>query len=305
MGGFGTTNAAKDQASSGNYWGDMSSGNNNNNNTTTTKDLPDRSRYSQSDVEPLTARHHDPRLPDQAVGGGMYNGVTGTGSHNHQDGPSNRLSQQGAVHDPLTSGIKGAPTASKNGYDEGSLSHNSSSTRDGYADRSLNGNTQGLSGRGLNGRGLNGRGLNGRGANSTSMAGGAATGYGAHEIPQQNNYTYGTQSPQYSSPTTRGGGVPKTSMLDPEPATATTAGPTQYGVPHSTASSYSPPLRQDSPHSSSGLGGPVSSSAASKAKNHFGPGHEGAKVLHQCEHCGNDNDISRYFRNDVVYRLGS
>ncbi|KFA69863.1 hypothetical protein S40285_10623 [Stachybotrys chlorohalonatus IBT 40285] len=42
-----------------------------------------------------------------------------------------------------------------------------------------------------------------------------------------------------------------------------------------------------------------------KAENpdHFGPGHAGAKVLHRCEHCGNDNDITRYFSKDVVYRL--
>lgn len=32
--------------------------------------------------------------------------------------------------------------------------------------------------------------------------------------------------------------------------------------------------------------------------------HDGAKVLHQCEHCGRDNDISAYFKKEVVYRLG-
>lgn len=37
--------------------------------------------------------------------------------------------------------------------------------------------------------------------------------------------------------------------------------------------------------------------------DHYGPGHSGAKVLHRCEHCGNDNDITRYFSKDVVYRL--
>lgn len=289
----------------------MSSGNNNK--TTTTKDLPDRSRYSQSGDETLAGRQHDPRLADQAVGGGMYNGVTGTSSHNHQDGPSNRLSQQGAVHDPLTSSTRGAPVASNNGYDEGSLPHNSSSASDGYSDRHLNGNShnnsrlsgRGLNGHGLNGHGLNGSGLNGRGTNPTGMAGGAAAGYGAHEIPQQSHYTYGNQAPQHSFTTTRDGGVPKTSMLDPEPVTATTAGPIQHNATHGAAGVSSPPACEGSPQNSSGLGGAMSSSAANKAKNHFGPGHEGAKVLHQCEHCGNDNDISRYFRNDVVYRLGS
>lgn len=37
---------------------------------------------------------------------------------------------------------------------------------------------------------------------------------------------------------------------------------------------------------------------------HFGPGHQGAKVMHRCHNCGVDNDISRYFRKEVVYRLG-
>ncbi|KAI0022374.1 hypothetical protein F4780DRAFT_733994 [Xylariomycetidae sp. FL0641] len=37
--------------------------------------------------------------------------------------------------------------------------------------------------------------------------------------------------------------------------------------------------------------------------DHYGPGHAGAKVLHRCDHCGNDNDISRYFRKEAVYRM--
>ncbi|KAI1267162.1 hypothetical protein F5Y18DRAFT_330566 [Xylariaceae sp. FL1019] len=36
---------------------------------------------------------------------------------------------------------------------------------------------------------------------------------------------------------------------------------------------------------------------------HFGPGHSGARVMHRCEHCGNDSDISRYFRKDATYRM--
>lgn len=235
----------------------------------------------------------------------MYNGVIG--SRNHQDGPSNRLSQQGAVHDPLTSSTRGAPVASNNGYDEDYLPNShSSSARNEYSDRSLNGNSfnnPGQNGRGLNGGSLNGHGLNGKDTTSAGMVAGAA-GYGAHEIGQQNHYTYGNQAPQHSSSTPRDG-VPKTSMLDPEPSTATRTGPTQHNVTPRAAGFSSPPMSEGSTPFSSGPGGAASTSAANKAKNHFGPGHEGAKVLHQCEHCGNDNDISRYFRNDVVYRLGS
>ncbi|KAH8900575.1 hypothetical protein GQ53DRAFT_740596 [Thozetella sp. PMI_491] len=39
-------------------------------------------------------------------------------------------------------------------------------------------------------------------------------------------------------------------------------------------------------------------------QGHYGPGHEGAKVMHQCRNCGVDNDISHYFKRDAVYRIG-
>jgi hypothetical protein len=48
---------------------------------------------------------------------------------------------------------------------------------------------------------------------------------------------------------------------------------------------------------------PIKSGAMSAGGHHYGPGHAGARVLHQCQHCGNDNDITRYFSKDVVYRL--
>lgn len=36
---------------------------------------------------------------------------------------------------------------------------------------------------------------------------------------------------------------------------------------------------------------------------HFGPGHQGAKVMHRCYNCGADNDITKHFRQDAVYRM--
>ncbi|KAK8860074.1 hypothetical protein PGQ11_010808 [Apiospora arundinis] len=36
---------------------------------------------------------------------------------------------------------------------------------------------------------------------------------------------------------------------------------------------------------------------------HMGPGHAAAKVMHRCDHCGNDNDISKYFSKEAVYRM--
>lgn len=54
-----------------------------------------------------------------------------------------------------------------------------------------------------------------------------------------------------------------------------------------------------SPTSASGF-----NSGGGLGKDHFGPAHEGAKVMHKCE-CGRDNDISHYFQKDAVYRIGS
>ncbi|KAK5955002.1 hypothetical protein OHC33_003681 [Knufia fluminis] len=52
----------------------------------------------------------------------------------------------------------------------------------------------------------------------------------------------------------------------------------------------------------SGMGSGTSSGGA--GSGYHGPGHEGAKVMHTCTHCGRDNDISDYFKKEVVYRLG-
>jgi hypothetical protein len=38
-------------------------------------------------------------------------------------------------------------------------------------------------------------------------------------------------------------------------------------------------------------------------QGHFGPGHSGAKVMHRCYNCGADNDITKHFRKDAVYRM--
>lgn len=297
VGGIGKADT-RDRTSTGGYWGDMDHGN-----KMATKDLPDRSRYqSGNDTADVADRHHDPRVADQAVGGGVYNGVTGSGSHNYEDGNSGQF-PTGAVHDPLMSSTQGMPVASDDGYDNDDFvqKNNSPSSHNDFSSRRPNGrslNGRGLNGRGLNGRGLNGRGLNGRGLKGKGMTigVGAVGANGAHEEDQtiRDNYTYDHPQQPYSMD----GGVPKTTMLDPEPATTS---PTHNASPR--GAGFSSPRSATSTQNSSGSSMPTSPN--NRGKDHFGPGHEGAKVLHQCEHCGNDNDISRYFRNDVVYRLGS
>ncbi|KAK1706921.1 uncharacterized protein BDZ83DRAFT_189392 [Colletotrichum acutatum] len=102
-------------------------------------------------------------------------------------------------------------------------------------------------------------------------------------------------------------GVPKTSMLDPYNESPTGTHGT-HGTTHSNVAS-------------TGLGGNTGSSGLNQGTHsshvpgttglgpqgmgpdHYGPGHDGAKVFHTCTKCGEDNDISRYFKKDAVYRM--
>ncbi|TLS25722.1 hypothetical protein PpBr36_07944 [Pyricularia pennisetigena] len=48
-----------------------------------------------------------------------------------------------------------------------------------------------------------------------------------------------------------------------------------------------------------GVGGGPQQQSSDSNSSHFVP-----RVMHTCSNCGTDNDISRYFRSDVSYRLG-
>ncbi|GKT50486.1 uncharacterized protein ColSpa_10667 [Colletotrichum spaethianum] len=100
--------------------------------------------------------------------------------------------------------------------------------------------------------------------------------------------------------------VPRTSMLDPYNESSTTSG-VQGNVAGGKGGHYegrngSPPFNQgmQNPHvpGTTGLG------SSNMGPDHYGPGHEGAKVFHTCTRCGEDNDISKYFKKDAVYRMG-
>ncbi|KAH9434695.1 hypothetical protein MCOR02_003660 [Pyricularia oryzae] len=54
-----------------------------------------------------------------------------------------------------------------------------------------------------------------------------------------------------------------------------------------------------SPQRGHGVGGPQQQQHGDSSSSHFVP-----RVMHTCNNCGTDNDISRYFRSDVSYRLG-
>lgn len=268
------------RTSTGGYWGDMPS----RHNTTNSRDLPDRSATRGRDAE------YDNRFADQAVGGGVYNPAisTGTpesaGSRGHLGG--------GLTNDPLVS-----------------------SGRDNTFSRTgRNDNLQDLEG-GYRGDDLRTSGRNDHaGLRDAGVAAGAAgaAGYAAHDFSHrdQRNSTEGYNQGRVSGEPAPG--IPRSSMLDPEPAQQGYGGLKQPVDENFSSGGYnSSPIdknynhndkfndRLNSPIAGSGNNGPGSSA------RHFGPGHEGSKVMHTCAHCGRDNDISKYFSKDVVYRLGS
>ncbi|KAK2043403.1 hypothetical protein LZ31DRAFT_566540 [Colletotrichum somersetense] len=101
-------------------------------------------------------------------------------------------------------------------------------------------------------------------------------------------------------------GVPRTSMLDPYNESPTSTG-VQGNVSGGKGGHYggrngSPPFNQGMHNSN--VPGTTGLGSSSMGPDHYGPGHEGAKVVHTCTRCGEDNDISRYFKKDAVYRMG-
>ncbi|KUI68408.1 hypothetical protein VM1G_03735 [Cytospora mali] len=274
--GLGQQTSTKDRAPQGAYWGDLSSEGHRGHGKA--EDLPDRT-YRGQDHTGGSRGDHIPRVADQAVGGGVYNSVTGAGSPDYSSTHSKPYASGGAVHDPLTSSTKGASIPSGDLYDQETGHH-------GY------GYGSSISRNDHTGSGLAGTGV--------AAGTGAAAGYGANEYSQRGGYdnsgynsTHGTAARDTNAP-----GVPRSSMLDPEP-----------GFPSSTTTQnrqdpWATSTTQQSPGNSvTGSSGTAPSSGL--GKDHYGPAHEGAKVLHTCQHCGQDNDISQYFRKEAVYRLGS
>ncbi|KAL1861515.1 hypothetical protein Daus18300_008777 [Diaporthe australafricana] len=242
--------------------------------------------------------------------GGDHAGV-GASEHGLSQGG---LSQGGLSHGGLSqggltggglggNGLSGSGVGRSPGYGDNNLTHHDQSTSHGH----------GHAGAGLAGAGV-----------------GAAAGYGANELSHRGQGSpshSGSHDPALSQHTP---GVPRSSMLDVEQPSGGITGShpghtTQStGIPHNTSlgsdrgvsGSHSGLANPGHgvPHSSSsptnvgsGIGthvGQSSPASSGPGSSHYGPGHPGAKVMHQCQHCGNDNDISHYFKQDVVYRLG-
>ncbi|KAJ4385825.1 hypothetical protein N0V93_010256 [Gnomoniopsis smithogilvyi] len=354
----GATSGTDDQdQTKGAYWGDLSN-EGHEGHSGTAGDLPDRTRLGGDSSAAsgrhhgAQAHHHDHRLTDQAVGGGVYNaspaqgshgasnrdptedprfghGVTGTSaSRDHHlagqssgggvynsvtgsgspDHHATRHNQTDSVHDPLSSGTKGIPISS--GHDSAGVHEPQRTGFQAAGEPTRHNERTGHS--------------HGLGVTGAAAGAAAGAGYGAHEYGQHNNGNTNYSGKSASD------GVPRSSMLDPEPASNQSNLPVS-GHPHTSsysdskgihgagAGSYNNPggptshLSGGPSHVNTNIGAgagpdssvsPTQSASSGSGRKHFGPGHEGAKVLHSCQHCGRDNDISHYFNKDVVYRLG-
>ncbi|KAF6794578.1 cell surface protein [Colletotrichum sojae] len=242
------------------------------------KDLPMRPNEQRSDYDSSFNRSRG--QGPEAVGGGVYNPMSSAGGH-HDPTSSIDRSMEGRdfTHTGHGSGNTYGSDADGNNLQYGisnpvsnptlTGAHNNDPYDTRMRDRDM-------------GRDRTGHGLAGGVA-------GAGLGVAASEAARRHHYDdlrdsgYGpsnTRGGMDNAPRSGGlmgnnGAAPKSSMLDPHNTSPT------HGV-----GSGSPTLSQDS------------------SPSHYGPAHEGAKVMHTCSHCGRDNDISRYFKRDAVYRMG-
>lgn len=242
-------------------------------------------------------------------------GAPGYGNDHSGVGASERglgqggLSQGGLSHGGLTGGGLGGSGLGGNG-----LSGSGVGRSQGHGDSGLTHHDQSAGHGGSHaGAGLAGAGV------------AAAAGYGANELSHRGQGTTGHSGAYDSTSSQHAPGVPRTSMLDVEPSGGVTGshpGQTTQasGVPHNNPLGSQQGVRGSPPHhGTSGIGagsptnvgsgigshvGQSSPASSGPGSSHYGPGHPGAKVMHQCQHCGQDNDISHYFKQDVVYRLG-
>lgn len=312
----------KSNGQGGAYWGDLS---HSTSTTKNTRDLPERSRFREETSTPITNSHdrhhegttsglshsntmkrdtpdrlHDPRLMDQAVGGGVYdsNGM----SHEHR-GISREFDQDDV--NEFRRGDEVVPTSHR-GTGAGYGAHE-------YSQRGQQQQQQGYA------------------TNSPVMHQPAPGMPRSSMLDVDDNNNGNEYGRQHSN-------VPR-SMLDVDGPTAmhNRSDFARTSPPNNSSANYTQPSasgphagfaeqqalghsmsvsnkRASSEYSGVGNNNTTSGSAGgfggsqlnsnNNGRSHFGPGHEGSKVMHTCEHCGNDNDISRYFSKDVVYRLG-
>lgn len=261
-------------------------------------------------------------------------GLAGAGHVGAGHGAGNTYNQQSDIRGTGAPGYDHTGVgASERGLGQGGLSQGGlgGASHGGLTGGGLGGN--GLGGNGLSGSGVgrspgygdNGHGNSHAGAGIAGAGVAAAAGYGANELSHRGQGSPG-HGGAYDSTTSghHAPGVPRSSMLDVEPSggvtgshpghTTQSSGIPQNNNPLGAQRGVTPPhhgshgVGAGSPTNvGSGIGAHVGQSSPASSghgNSHYGPGHPGAKVMHQCQHCGQDNDISHYFKQDVVYRLG-
>lgn len=209
----------------------------------------------------------------------------------------------GAGHHGMGGGVGGMNSGRgyNDSYDNTMSPGGNNSYGQGHGGHGMGPNTMGHNGMGSNAMGGTGMGPNAMGHNGT--------GYNNGMGPNNNNNTMGHNGMGM----TRSGvapGMPGVgpSMLDPHSRNTSPqqAGGAMGGM-GGPGAGYSG-SNTGSDYSGAPLGGGsvmprIQQHAAGMGDGHFGPGHPGAKVMHRCDHCGNDNDISKYFSKEAVYRM--
>ncbi|KAK7712691.1 hypothetical protein SLS63_012339 [Diaporthe eres] len=224
--------------------------------------------------------------------GGLSQGGLGGTSHGGLSGGGLGGSGLGG------NGLSGSGVGRSTGYGDNGLTHHDQSTGHGNSH----------AGPGLAGAGV-----------------AAAAGYGANELSHRGQGNTGHGGAYDSTSGHHAPGVPRSSMLDVEPSGGVTGSHPGHttqssGIPQNNPLGSQRGVTGSPPHHGShgtGSGSPTnvgsgigthvgqsSPTSSGPGGSHYGPGHPGAKVMHQCQHCGQDNDISHYFKQDVVYRLG-
>ncbi|KAL0940077.1 cell surface protein [Colletotrichum truncatum] len=257
------------------------------------KDLPLRPNENRGayDSNITSSRGQGP----EAVGGGRYNPLASAGGHHDPTSSVDRSIEGREFTHTGHGGNTGPGTGSQMQYGLQNPVNNPSligaNNDDPYDTRMRDRDM---------GRDRTGHGLAGG-------APGAALGVAASEASRRHHHDDireagygGNNTGDYNSPTNTRGGIGGASGYGDHPRSGSGSGLTGHepGVPKT---SMLDPYNSKSP--THGVGANEGLTGGRDGSPTFNQGHEGAKVMHTCSHCGNDNDISRYFKKDAVYRM--
>lgn len=234
------------------------------------------------------------RYDSSGMGGAGSHGMGGAGSHGVGGGMTSGRGFNDSYDNTMSpggnSGYGGNNGMGHNTMGGNGMGSNTMGAAAGMGHNSMGHNGMGSNTMGHNGMGSHTMGHNGMGANNNNNTmGGNGMGMTRGGVPPG----MPGQGPSLLDPHSRNtspqqaGGAMGTGMGMGGGYGGSNAG-SEYGGAPLGGGSVMPRIQQNAP----GMG-----------DGHFGPGHSGAKVLHRCDHCGNDSDISKYFSKEAVYRM--